>query len=48
VNIAYAPKGIHGGIIRKYYKIVGGRKLVVVCEVKSDTCYVMTNYYENE
>jgi hypothetical protein len=39
-------RGEHGGILRKHWKIVNGRKLLVIVEAKGENCYVLTEYYE--
>lgn len=39
-------RGEHSGILRKHWKIVDGRKLLVIAETKGDDCYVLTEYYE--
>lgn len=39
-------RGEHGGILRKHWMAVDGRKLLVIAETKGEDCYILTEYYE--
>ena len=39
-------RGEHGGILRKHWKIVEDRKLLVIAETKGENCYILTEYHE--
>ncbi len=41
-----SQRGEHGRILRKHWKHIDGRKLLVIAETKGENCYVMTEYYE--
>ena len=38
--------GKHGGKLRKYFKKVENRTLVVIAETKRRECWIATGYYE--
>jgi hypothetical protein len=39
-------RGEHGGVVFRFAKAAGGRKLTVVAEVKKSDCWILTGYYE--
>jgi len=40
-------KGIHGGVMKKFTRDADGGKLVVIAELWRETCYVVTNYWQD-
>jgi len=43
----FSAKGTHGGFMKKFTRDVDGVKLVVIAEVWRQTCYVVTNYWQD-
>lgn len=41
-------RGMHGGFIYEFHKMVAGKKLVVIAEVKKQECWLITGYHEEE
>ena len=39
-------RGLHGGFVCKFKKTVEGKTLAVVAEIKQDTCWLMSGFYE--
>jgi hypothetical protein len=40
-------KGMHGGNVYRYTKLVSGNTLEVVAEVWKDSCWIVTGYWKN-
>jgi hypothetical protein len=38
--------GANGGILKRFTKTDGGRKLTVIAEIKNNECWLATAYYE--
>lgn len=41
-------RGEHGGFVYEFHRHGGGKKLVVIAEVKKHECWLITGYYDEE
>jgi hypothetical protein len=39
-------RGEHGGVVYRFAKTLGGRRLTVVAETKKEQCWILTGFYE--